>query len=97
MTALRSTSQYSIPCPCHLKDLRDLLPHRTPIRLSAIKGDVKLGADYIYPPTHYFGDDVKLYDALTRDFWVNTYPRITDSTECILRKHGKQTVIQFNL
>lgn len=89
-------SQFSIPAPANLRELRSLLAVVNPIRLSATVLDSNLGVKFVVYPEHCFSDVQATRDQFIADFWERANPYTNRNTECIIRQHGNQTVLQLN-
>lgn len=91
-------SRFSVPCPTKLRELHELLPRNSAIRLSCLdSGDSHLGYEYIIEPRHQFSTEREQRNHFITNFWEEVEPHLTYTATCVLRKHGKQTVLQFNL
>lgn len=92
-----TTKRYTIPCPTKLRELHELLPRDSAIRLSCLDGDSHLGFEYIIAPRHCFNYLREHRKAFIADFWSDVQHRLTHKSTCVLRQHGRQTVLQYNL
>ncbi len=89
-------SQFCIPAPTTLLELSELLSVVNPLRLSATVLDPELGVQFTVYPRHCFSDLQEDRDHFIADFWQSAAPHLNSNTECILRQHGHQTVLQLN-
>ena len=88
---------YTIPCPKRACELSDLLPKTAPIRLSAIAPEGKeRELVFIATPEHSFESGANRDRTLAK-FWETVSPHLKHSSTCILRQHGRQTVLQINI
>ena len=89
--------RYTTPCPTKLRELHELLPRDSAIRLSCLERDSHLGSSYIVYPRHQFTTERKQHNHFIATFWDDVQAHLTHKTTCVLRQHGKQTVLQLNL
>lgn len=91
------SKRFTIPCPTKLRELHELLPRDSAIRLSCLDSDSHLGSSFIVYPRHQFTTDREKRSHFITNFWDEVKQHIDHKTTCVLRQHGKQTVLQLNL
>lgn len=92
-----TTRRYTIPVPKRLSELHDLLPRDSAIRLSCLERDSHLGSSYVVYPRHQFTTDREKRRHFIAQFWEDVREHINHESTCVLRQHGRQAVLQFNL
>ena len=93
----RQASRYGIPCPSRLNHLKELLPASAPIRLACTQQVDKFGIEYIAYPQHCFSLEKETRSTFIEKFWETVEPLIRHDTVCVIRQHGRQTVLQLNI
>ena len=89
---------YTIPCPKGIGEIKDLLPASAPIRLSAVKPTGKERIlTFTVTPMHSFDAGGTNRNKLVSELWSSVAPHLTHNSTCVLRQHGRQTVLQINL
>ncbi|SSW79422.1 Uncharacterised protein [Klebsiella pneumoniae] len=97
MITSRQATRYGIPCPQKLSHLKELLPASAPIRLACLKTEDRDGSFFLCDPQNCFSNDKQRRSDFIDKFWEQAERYIRHDTQCIIRQHGRQTVLQLNI